>query len=153
MECLFCDFASGKKPCYKIWEDEKHMAFLSIYPNTEGFTVVIPKKHFSSYIFEQDNQVMCDLMTATKKVAVLLDKAFEDVGRTGIFFEGYGVDHLHSKLFPMHGTGSSSRFKPIASSVDKYFKHYEGYLSSHDYKREDERKLKELAGKILSIGE
>ena len=28
-----------------IWEDERHMAFLSRWPNTEGFSVVITKDH------------------------------------------------------------------------------------------------------------
>ena len=153
MGCLFCDIAQGRTPCNKIWEDEKHMAFLSIYPNTEGFTVVIPKKHFSSYVFAQDEQVIHELMSATKKVALLLDKVFEDVGRTGMFFEGYGVNHLHSKLFPMHGTGDISDFKAIDSSVKKYFDHYEGYISSHDYKRADEHKLNKLAKRILSLAE
>lgn len=60
-------------------------------------------------------------MLASKRVALLLDEALDDVGRTGMIFEGYGVDHLHAKLFPMHGTGRNSEFKPIASSVDKYF--------------------------------
>jgi len=32
--------------------------------------------------------------------------------------------------------------------LDKYFVKYEGYISSHDYKREDDIKLKKLAEKI-----
>ena len=50
-ECIFCKIVKGEIPCHKIWEDEKHLAFLSIYPNTNGFSVVIPKKHFPSYAF------------------------------------------------------------------------------------------------------
>ena len=38
-----------------------------------------------------------------------------------MFFEGYGIDHLHSKLFPMHGTGDKSDFKQIESKLNKYF--------------------------------
>ncbi len=107
MSCIFCDIVAGKSPCHKVWEDDEHLAFLSIFPNTKGFTVVIPKEHHSSYAFEQSDEVLSKLVIATKQVALLLDKAFDDVGRTGMFFEGYGVDHLHSKLFPMHGTGNS----------------------------------------------
>ena len=62
-------------------------------------------------------------------------------------FEGYGVDHLHAKLFPMHGT-KAKNWKPRESSVNKYFRKYEGYISSHDYKRADDEKLAELANKI-----
>lgn len=145
MSCIFCDIVKGKEPCHKIWEDEEHLAFLSIFPNTKGFTVVIPKKHYSSYAFDQSDETLTKLIIATKKVAKILDKTFDEVGRTGMFFEGYGVNHLHSKLFPMHGTGNNSDFKLHASKVDKYFENYEGYISSHDYQRADDKELADLA--------
>ncbi len=151
MQCIFCDIVAGKEPCHKVWEDDEYLAFLSIFPNTEGFTVVIPKKHHSSYVFEQDDEVIHKLMSATKKVARLLEKALPDVGRCGMFFEGYRVDHLHAELFPMHGTGDDTGFKPIASKQDKYFDRYEGYISSHDYHRADDAKLAELAARIRSL--
>ena len=99
-------------------------------------------------MFAQDDDVVTALVLAAKRVALLLDEKLEDVGRSGMIFEGYGVDHLHAKLFPMHGTGRDSEFKPIASSLDKYFDRYEGYISSHDYKREDDNVLADLASKI-----
>ena len=63
-------------------------------------------------------------------------------------FEWYGIDHVHAKLFPMHGTADTKEWKPIESEVNKYFDQYEGYISSHDYKREDDAKLEVLARKI-----
>lgn len=72
------------------------------------------------------------------KVAKKLDKAFPDVSRTGMFFEGFGVDHVHSKLSPMHGTGDLTHWKPIESRQNKFFEQYEGYLSSHDHERADD---------------
>lgn len=146
--CIFCDIAEGKVPSHKIWEDEKHLAFLSIFPNTEGFSVVITKDHYPSYVFDLPDQALTDLIHATKKVAQLLDAKFEDVSRTGVMFEGFGIDHIHAKLFPMHGTGDLKEWKPLKSNVDKYFKQYEGYISSHDYKRADDTELAKLAKKI-----
>ncbi|MDI4636100.1 MULTISPECIES: HIT family protein [Halomonadaceae] len=151
MTCIFCDIVSGKASSHKIWEDDEHLAFLSIFPNTPGFSVVIPKRHASSYLFAQDDDVVTSLVLASKKVALLLDEALDGVARTGMMFEGYGVDHLHAKLFPMHGTGKTSEFQPIASRVDKYFDRYEGYISSHDYKRADDKALAALAEKILRL--
>ncbi len=151
MSCIFCDIASEKSPCHKIWEDSEHLAFLSIFPNTRGFTVVIPKSHFSSYAFDQSDEVLSRLTLVTKQVALLLDRSLEGVARTGMFFEGYGVDHLHSKLFPMHGTGNDSEFQAVASKVDKFFTQYEGYLSSHDHKRAEDEPLAELAAHIRSF--
>lgn len=146
--CIFCKIVSGEIPCHKIWEDEKHLAFLSIFPNTDGFSVVIPKKHFSSYAFNLPDEILTDLIIATKKVAKLIDSKLDDVGRTGMIFEGFGVDHVHAKLFPMHGTANMEQWKEVESNVDKFFEKYEGYISSHDYKREDDEKLNKIAEKI-----
>ena len=146
-DCIFCQIASGEMPAHKIWEDKKHLAFLTIFPNTEGFSVVIPKKHYGSYAFELPDKVLADLVVTAKKVGKLLDKKLKDVGRTGMIFEGFGVDHVHAKLFPMHGT-KSKNWKSRHSNVQKYFKKYEGYISSHDYKRENDKKLAKLAETI-----
>ena len=131
--CIFCLIANKQAPSYEIWSDDNYMAFLSIFPNTEGFTVVIPKEHYSSYAFDQDDKVLQELIIATKKTAKILDHYFEDVSRTGMFFEGFGVDHLHAKLFPMHGTNNLNEWKPIESKKNNnYYKQYPGFLSSND---------------------
>jgi histidine triad (HIT) family protein len=31
-DCIFCKIAKGEIPCVKIWEDEKHLAFLDLNP-------------------------------------------------------------------------------------------------------------------------
>ena len=148
--CIFCKIATGEVPSHKIWEDEKHLAFLSIFPNTEGFSVVITKEHNPSYAFDNSDDVLSNLVLAAKKVGKLIDEKLPDVGRTGMIFEGFGVDHLHAKLFPMHGTENMKEWKPIKSDVPKYFERYEGYISSHDFQRADDLKLAELAKKIRS---
>lgn len=113
--------------------------------------MVIPKQHYGSYLFAQDDEVISELVLATKQVVRRIDAAFDDVARTGMMFEGYGVDHLHAKLFPMHGTGNNLDFRPIASRVDKFFERYEGYLSSHDHLRADDAELAKIAQKIRSV--
>lgn len=146
--CIFCKIVSGEIPCYKIWEDKKHLAFLSRNPNTEGFSVVVTKDHHQSYAFDLDDQVLSDLVLATKKVAKLIDSKFDDVGRTGMIFEGFGVNHIHAKLFPMHGTKKVGDWKPIKSNNNKFFRKYEGYISSHDYKPATEEELSRVAYKL-----
>lgn len=146
-KCIFCKIIKGESPCHKIWEDDKHLAFLSIFPNTKGFSVVITKNHYPSYVFDLSENILCDLMLASKKVAKLLDSKLDDVGRTGMILEGFGIDHAHAKLFPMHGT-KMKEWEPLKSNVDKYFEKYEGYISSHDYKRADDMELSKLGEKI-----
>lgn len=143
--CLFCKFS--KKIChsYIIWENQTHMAFLSIFPNTKGVTVVIPKKHLSSYIFDQDSNEILNLMLASKEVEQIILKKMPDVGRVALIFEGFGIDHLHAKLFPMHGTSfAKEEWKSISSNNTKNFEVYEGYVSSHDLKNVSLEEIKKV---------
>ena len=149
MDCIFCKIIRGEAPAHKIWEDEKHLAFLSIFPNTEGFSVVITKEHNPSYAFDNSDDVLSGLVLAAKKIAKLIDEKLPDVGRTGMILEGFGVDHLHAKLFPMHGT-KNDEWKQHVSHVEKYFDRYEGYISSHDYQPADQALLQATAEKIRS---
>lgn len=129
------------------------MAFLSILPNTEGVTVVIPKDHYGSYAFDLPDDVLANLTIAAKNVGKILDSALDTVGRTGLIFEGFGVDHVHAKLFPMHGTSDMTAWKAIESEVNEYYHTYPGYLSSHDYEKADEAALVALAQKIRAISD
>ena len=149
-DCIFCRIAAGESPCHKIWENEKHLAFLTIFPNTEGFSVVITKDHQPSYLFDLDDEVMIGLVRAAKETAKLIDSKLEDVGRTGMIFEGFGVDHIHAKLFPMHGTKDMGEWKPIESKglSDLYFDTYPGYVSSHDTTVKTLEEVEEVLEKI-----
>jgi diadenosine tetraphosphate (Ap4A) HIT family hydrolase len=131
-DCIFCKIANGESPTHKIWEDSDHMAFLSIYPNTLGASVVIPKKHFSSYAFHMPDQELSKLVVKAAIVGRILDAAFDDVGRTAMVFEGFGINHVHAKLFPLHKT-NQKEWKPIHTDCNKFFTEYEGYVSSHEY--------------------
>jgi len=100
--CIFCKIVKGEAPSHKIWEDDNYLAFLSIFPNTEGFSVVITKDHYPSYAFDLPDKVLTGLVLAAKKVGKLLDSKLEDVGRTAMMFEGFGVNHkTGSNLLPM----------------------------------------------------
>lgn len=146
--CIFCKIAKGEAPSHTFWQDDKHMAFLSIFPNTEGFSVVIPKEHHGSYVFSESDEAITELMLAVKKTAKILDAKLGDVGRCGLMFEGFGVDHLHAKLFPMHGTKDMSEWRPIGSDEKTYFDQYPGYISSHDSDRAGDAQLAELAKRL-----
>jgi diadenosine tetraphosphate (Ap4A) HIT family hydrolase len=147
-ETIFHKIARGDALCHKVWENENYLAILSIFPNTEGVTVIIPKEHQPSYFADVEDEEMCGLLKACKKVARILEDGLDDVGRVGMIFEGYGVDYLHAKLFPMHGTDDIEEWEEIKSDKDTYFKKYEGYLSSHDAERADDEKLAQLAEKL-----
>lgn len=149
-KCVFCEIVAGRIPSTIFWEDEKHMAFLSIDPNTEGVTVVIPKDHYDSDPLELADNVLKDLIIASKKVGSILKNYFNDVGRIGFIIEGMGMSHMHIKLYPMHNTGylKNGEWKQFLSEHNTWFDKYEGYLSSAGGPMADLDKLKELAEEI-----
>jgi diadenosine tetraphosphate (Ap4A) HIT family hydrolase len=153
-DCIFCKIVAGEMPSHQVWSSDTHLAFLSIFPNTPGVTVVIPKTHYSSYLFDQSDQVVADQILASKEVARLIDSAFADVGRCGIVFEGFGVDHLHTKLFPLHGTANLEKWQPIESGIKRdYFVQYPGYISSNDSDRAEDAELAKIAAQIRAASQ
>ncbi|MCC7569816.1 HIT family protein [Candidatus Micrarchaeota archaeon] len=144
-ECIFCKIVTEDIGCAKIWEDEKHIAFLDINPNTEGMTLVIPKDHYNSYAFEMPDTAYTELMIASKKVAKILEKGL-DVKRVAMVMEGMGVNHVHIKLYPIHGI--KEIFEVNISKEIKYFKEYEGYISTHLGPKKDLEELEKFAEKI-----
>lgn len=144
-KCVFCEMVLGREECHIIWEDNHNLAFLSKYPNTLGVSVVITKMHYESYAFSNSDEVLTQLIIAAKTVARILDTKFDTVERTALILEGYGVNHLHAKLYPLHGTKNQEKWQPIKSNVQKYFDRYEGYVSSHDHQLADSNELKKLA--------
>jgi len=126
------------------------MAFLSTWPNTEGFTVVVSKEHYGSDVLGMPDDKLSRFVLAAKTVSKNLIRHFEDVGRVGLIMEGTGIDHAHIKLFPMHGTGHMKKGerKQYHSKNDKFFATYEGYIASNDGPKADEQKIRKLAEKL-----
>ncbi len=103
--CIFCKIIKGGLPSYKVWEDENHLAFLSIMPINPGHTLVIPKKH-ADYFYDLETQDLGSLMLATKPIAASLKKALKPAaGRIGVMIAGMGVPHVHVHLVPMNSEG------------------------------------------------
>lgn len=153
-KCIFCEIANGKiSPMgnAKIWESKKYLAWLSPFPNTEGFTVIIPKKHYSSDVLKMPDEELQEFIIEAKKISEILLNSFDDVGRIGLIMEGTGIDHAHIKLIPMHGTEymKKGEWKQIHSKINNYFETYEGYLCSNDGPKAEDEKLMKLAKKII----
>lgn len=45
MGCAFCEIVKDAGKGHIIYEDEEHLAFLDLYPITEGHSLVVPKRH------------------------------------------------------------------------------------------------------------
>ncbi len=100
-DCIFCKIVNREIPAAKIWEDENHIAILDINPNTEGATLVIPKKHLDSDATEIPDNEYSQLMLAAKKVAKLLKEKLHPE-KVAIVIEGMEINHAHVKLYPIY---------------------------------------------------
>lgn len=57
MSSVFTKIIQGEIPCYKIYEDDKTMAFLDIEPEAEGHTLVVPKIEVEKFTSCQKNTI------------------------------------------------------------------------------------------------
>ena len=78
-DCLFCKITNKVLSAHLIFENKEHIAFLTPFPNTPGFSVVIPKKHYSSYGFSAPENILLELIKTAKEVAILIDKGIDPI--------------------------------------------------------------------------
>ena len=62
----------GEIPAHKVYEDEKTLAFLDIFPKNEGHTLVIPKVNPAEFVWDLDDDTYQALMATARKVALHL---------------------------------------------------------------------------------
>jgi histidine triad (HIT) family protein len=97
-DCIFCRIAAGEIPAVKVWEDEKHLAFLDINPYAKGHLLVIPKKH-AEWVWDIDDKDYLEYKKHVKYLANVLRKAF-DTNWVEEIIAGIGVPHAHVHLLP-----------------------------------------------------
>ena len=100
MASIFSKIAKGEIPCYKIAEDENHLAFLDVFPLAKGHTLVIPKKE-TDYIFDLEDKEFSEFQLFSKKVAKAIEKAVP-CKRIGVAVIGLEVPHAHIHLIPLN---------------------------------------------------
>jgi histidine triad (HIT) family protein len=97
-DSLFTKIIKGEIPSHKIYEDDKTLVFLSIYPSVPGHTLVIPKVQVAS-LWDLNSDDYLAVMQTTQKVALRLRDVLgaERIGEKVI---GLDVPHAHVHLVP-----------------------------------------------------
>lgn len=106
MGSIFSKIVQGEIPCYKIYEDERTLAFLDINPETPGHTLVIPKVEVDR-VYDLEKVDYDALMTTVKKLARHLEDTLGQ--RTIIKVIGVDVPHAHVHLVPFTGDLSENQ--------------------------------------------
>jgi len=105
------------------------------------------KEHYDSDATDMPDKQYKELMIAAKKVAKLLEKELK-VKRVAMVMEGMGVNHVHIKLYPLHGL--DEKFKDIEPKDKIYFEKYEGYISTQLGPQKSNEELNKIKDKILN---
>lgn len=98
MSTLFTKILQNELPNFKVYEDEKFFAFLSIEPLTRGHTLLVPKREVDKWTDLIDDEVR-ELFTVAKKISTTLESVFA-VKRVAIIVAGFMVPHVHVHLIP-----------------------------------------------------
>jgi histidine triad (HIT) family protein len=102
---IFAKILRGEMACWKVYEDDHVLAFLDIFPQGPGHTLVIPKVAATNLLNFPPDQFGA-YMTSVQKVAQHVQKAFDADGITVFQFNGaaggQSVFHLHFHVIPRH---------------------------------------------------
>lgn len=103
MDCIFCKIIKEEIPSYTIYEDEVVKVFLDVNPDTNGHSLIIPKKHFQN-LNDIDQETLNHINKIAKDIYKLLKEKLNCDGLTISQNNDYGqqVKHYHMHLIPRY---------------------------------------------------
>ncbi len=98
MASVFTRIIKGEIPCYKIFEDERTIAFLDIEQVQKGHTLLIPKKEIDNWTDVPEEDYL-HLQKIAQKIGRAMQKA---TGCRKVFQTVIGLEvaHFHLHLIP-----------------------------------------------------
>ena len=136
--CIFCSIVRGDVPTFKVYEDERVLAFLDIHPSAPGHTLIIPKAHEPrvEHLSEED---VCALFVALHKlvgsIQASVDAPASTIGINNGPESGQEVPHVHIHVIPRSRSDRGGIIQGIARSG----------------RRPSEDEMRQIAGKIRSL--
>ena len=118
MAGIFSKIIAGDIPSYKVYEDNKHYAFLDINPNSVGHTLCVPKKEVDK-IFDLSKKDFNKLMDFSRTVAIAIEKAIP-CDRIGMSVVGLEVPHAHVHLIPLKTIKDATFQKKVSQSPEAF---------------------------------
>lgn len=100
MPSIFTRIIKGEIPCYKIFENEKFLAFLDVAPLANGHTLLVPKREIDN-IFDVEDDDLSEMIVIAKKISKAIKKSIP-CKRIGIAVIGLEVPHAHIHLVPLN---------------------------------------------------
>lgn len=118
---IFAKILEGTIPAVKVYEDDVALAFMDLFPQAEGHTLVIPKVATRNFL-EMPGDYVGSYMLRVQKVAQAVTKAMSPDGIVIMQFNGapagQTIFHLHFHIIPrkegiqMKGHGAAGQADP-----------------------------------------
>jgi len=103
---IFAKIIRGEIPCYKLYEDDDVLAFLDVFPQSFGHTLVIPKRAAARNILEIDADSLTKVITVVQMLTNVLVAELQPAGVQVAQFNGapagQTVFHLHMHIVPRY---------------------------------------------------
>jgi histidine triad (HIT) family protein len=101
---IFAKILRGEMPAARVFEDEHVFAFMDVFPQSRGHTLVIPKHSTARNLLDEEPQVLADLILGVQRVTRAVRSALNPDGIVVTQFTGapagQTVYHLHFHVIP-----------------------------------------------------
>lgn len=101
---IFAKILRGEAPCAKVFEDGEVFAFMDVFPQSKGHTLVIPKHSTARNLLEEDPLVLQPLILGVQRVTRAVRAALNPDGIMVSQFNGAAsgqtIYHLHFHIIP-----------------------------------------------------
>ena len=101
---IFAKILRGEMPAARVFEDDHVLAFMDVFPQARGHTLVIPKHSAARNLLEEEPQVLSPLILGVQRVARAVRAALNPDGIVITQFNGapagQTIFHLHFHIIP-----------------------------------------------------
>lgn len=101
---IFAKILRGDMPSVKVWEDDDVLAFMDVFPQSEGHVLIVSKTSTARNILEIEPEALAKLTAAVQRTARAVEKALKPEGLSLMQFNGDAggqtVFHLHFHIVP-----------------------------------------------------
>ena len=103
---VFAKIIRGDMPCVKVYEDEHTLAFLDVFPQSEGHMLVIPKNEKARNLLDVGPKGLGRLIGTVQRMTRAVNSALNPDGIVVTQFNGapagQTVFHLHMHIIPRY---------------------------------------------------
>ena len=101
---IFAKILRGEMPSIRVFEDDHVYAFMDVFPQGRGHTLVIPKHSTARNLLDEAPEVLSPLILGVQRVARAVRAALKPDGLVVTQFNGapagQTVFHLHFHIIP-----------------------------------------------------